>query len=85
METLLNITDTKEAAGVEIIAALSSAKAGANLVYFRGAAWECPKNIKVGAAKAYLAGLGELCQRPSETYNKKGYRIWDYIIQKAGN
>jgi hypothetical protein len=83
MDTLLKITDTKELAGPELSQAIKTAPQGANLIYYRGAVGEYEKCL-MDAAWEESYGLGELVARPTKNYNRKGYRIWDYIIQKHG-
>jgi hypothetical protein len=83
MDTLLKITNTEELAGPELRQAIKTAPQGANLIYYRGAVGEYEKCL-MDAAWEESYGLGELVARPTKTYNRKGYRIWDYIIQKHG-
>ena len=83
METLLKITSKPIKATEEITKAISDARAGENLIYYRGASGKCSRAI-LDAAVIASVGKGELCQRPTTIYNVRGYRVWDYIIQKHG-
>tara|TARA_R110000782_G_scaffold11741_4_gene35432 strand:+ start:4005 stop:4274 length:270 start_codon:yes stop_codon:yes gene_type:complete len=82
-EILLKITPTKELAGPQIRKAIKDARKGTNLIYYRGAVGTCSYEI-IDAAWTEASKLGALVSRPTETFDKNGYRIWDYIIQKHG-
>jgi hypothetical protein len=83
MDTLLKITNTDELAGPELRQAIKAAPKGSNLIYYRGAVGSYSDAI-MDAARLESSGRGELVARPTKEYNVKGYRIWDYIIQKHG-
>ena len=81
METLLKLTNMAGVAQKETRDAIKAAPNGSLLIYYRGAAGKCSPIIMRDARSA-AAGVGELCQRPSQSYDRRGYRIWDYMIQK---
>jgi hypothetical protein len=84
METLLKITNTQGVAKAEIRDAIKLAPMGSLLIYYRGPVGLCSREVIRDAREASHAA-GELCQRPTQSYDRRGYRIWDYMIQKHGD
>ena len=82
MDKLIKVTDSKKEAGPDIIRAMQAAKPGQNVIYYHGPTGLCPADI-MRAAFSVASGRGALCQRPTENYDLRGYRIWDYMIQKS--
>ncbi|URC15557.1 hypothetical protein DB2_55 [Octadecabacter Antarctic DB virus 2] len=82
MDKLIKVTDSKKEAGPDIIRAMQTAKPGQNVIYYRGPTGLCSGHV-INAAWAVSTGRGALCQRPTENYDLRGYRIWNYMIQKS--
>ena len=82
MDKLIKVTDSKKEAGPDIIKGMQTAKPGQNVIYYRGPTGLCSEDI-MRAAFSVASGRGALCQRPTENYDLRGYRIWNYMIQKS--
>ena len=82
MDKLIKVTDSKKEAGPDIIRGMQAAKPGTNVIYYRGPSGLCSEYI-MRAAFSVASGRGALCQRPTENYDLRGYRIWNYMIQKS--
>ena len=82
MDKLIKVTDSKKEAGPDIIRGMQTAKPGKNVIYYRGPTGLCSEDI-MRAAFSVASGRGALCQRPTENYDLRGYRIWNYMIQKS--
>jgi hypothetical protein len=81
MKTILKLTNIERVAVKEALEAIRAAPKGSLLIYYRGAVGRCSPII-MRDARAAAAGIGELCQKPTQSFDRRGYRIWDYMIQK---